>query len=179
MTEKILDMRKINFLVVDDSFFNRRLYREIIRQLGATAIIEAFDGVEALKAVQSNPIHIIVSDWDMQPVDGIELTRKIRRDPTLEDPFIPVIMISGRGLATEVGQARDAGVTEYLQAPISPRDLYLRIKGVILRPRKNVKCPNFIGPDRHRHENDTYEGELRRADDSASEVETKGVNEVG
>ena len=61
--------------------------------------------------------------------------------------------------------ARDAGVTEFLAKPITAHNLFARIAEIVERPRAFVRCDNYFGPDRRRHQNDDYPGPWRRKDD--------------
>ena len=90
----------------------------------------------------------------------------VRTASDTPNPMLPVIMLSGHTEPKRVAEARDAGVTDFLSKPVSPKALYLRIEQVILRPRQFVRAKAFEGPDRRRHRDDKYSGRRRRqADD--------------
>ncbi len=101
----------------------------------------------------------------MRPIDGIEFTRALRTTSDSPNPMLPVIMLSGHTEPVRIAVARNAGVTEFLSKPVSPKALYLRIEEVILRPRQFVRTKSFHGPDRRRRGDDKYSGERRRASD--------------
>jgi two-component system chemotaxis response regulator CheY len=160
--DQMLDLSSIEFLVVEDEEFMRNLIKRILRVLGAKEI-RAVEGVaEAITALKTLEADIIILDWMMEPTDGIEFTRMIRSDKDSPISMIPIIMLTSLSESSQVSEARDAGVTEFMVKPISPKSLYLRIAEVIQRPRQFVRTTTFFGPDRHRHDSDHYTGQQRR-----------------
>ncbi len=161
---KIIDLREIKFLVVDDSQFSRSIVKAILRALGAQAahIHEAADGKDALEALAVHPPDIAIVDYKMEPMDGIQLIKIIRRNPEGPVRTIPIIMLSAFTAEELVATARDAGVTEYVSKPISIEALYLRIEEAVVRPRQLVIAENFVGPDRRRRSDEFYAGPCRR-----------------
>ncbi len=164
---KIIDLREIKFLVVDDSQFSRSIVKAILRALGAQAthIHEAANGKDALEELAVHKPDIAIFDYRMDTMDGIELTKAIRRNPDSPVRTMPIIMLSAFTAEELVGTARDAGVTEYVSKPISIEALYLRIEETVVRPRQFVIAPNFVGPDRRRRNDILYAGPCRRAAD--------------
>jgi CheY-like chemotaxis protein len=161
---KIIDLREIKFLVVDDSAFSRSIVMAILRALGAEVdhIHQATDGRDALKALDVRRPDIAIVDYKMEPMDGITLTKTIRR--TLEPPLqtVPIVMLSAFTRKDLVASARDAGVTEYVSKPISIEALYLRIEEAVCRPRQFVIAETYCGPDRRRRGEEAYAGPERR-----------------
>ena len=156
---KLLDLSAVSFLVVDDSAHMRAIVRQILRSFGARTIEEAGDGAAALAAMRRFVPDIVITNWMMAPMDGIELTREVRRAPDGPCPMVPIIMITGHTEEARVAEARDAGVTELLAKPTSPRALYLRIEEVILRPREFVRTDDYVGPARQRHTDAAFDPE--------------------
>jgi len=97
------------------------------------------------------------------PVDGLEMIRKVRRDPRSPRPRIPVIMMTGYNAVPRVREARDTGVTEYLVKPFSAHDLAKRLAYVINKPRDFVIASSYFGPDRRRRNDGSYTGPDKRA----------------
>lgn len=176
MQNTLLDLSALRFLTVDDSAEMRSLITNMLFSLGAHNFLDAADGAAALDIMNTNHIDVVLTDWMMSPIDGIELTRHIRTAPDSRYQTIPIIMISGYTEARHVAQARNAGVTEFLAKPVSPISLYQRIEEVILRPRKFIRADSYTGPDRHRHSDDAYFGPRRRDDD---ESEQEAADEPG
>lgn len=169
MMDTLLDLSALQFLIVDDSVEMRDLLKRILLSLGSKDFYEAGDGSAAMATLKSAHIDIVLTDWLMEPVDGIAFTRQVRTGADSPAPMIPIIMISAHTERHRIAEARDAGVTEFLAKPLSPLGLYQRIEEVILRPRQFVQAQNYTGPDRHRHSDDTYSGPRRRQNDQERE----------
>ena len=145
-----LDISKLRMLLVDDYTPMRKILVEILRELGVRQIEQADTGEEALLRIKEIEPDVLIADNLMQPMDGLELTRRIRKGVDGIDPFLPIIMISGMTEKSSIIAARDAGVTEFLAKPMTVRLLYLRICSVVKTPRQFVRTDAFIGPDRRR-----------------------------
>ena len=141
---------RLTVLIVDDNQHMRTLIRTILESLGVNHILDARDGAHALEKMAQTQIDLVVLDWNMEPMDGLELTRHLRRASDSPDPFVPVIMLSGHTERSRVMQARDAGVTEFMAKPVSARSLYARIVSIIENPRPFVRTADYFGPDRRR-----------------------------
>ena len=164
-----LYLRNLNILVTDDCTFIRQLLREVLFHFGVNEIREAYDGAEALELLQSWKPDIILVDWEMKPIDGIEFVRIVRSSDDDAIKYMPLIMVSAHSEFWRVNTARQAGVNEFLAKPLSPDTLFSRIRAVIERPRPFIKAPGFFGPDRRR-QNMPNKGS-RRADDAKKGVE--------
>ncbi|HEC14292.1 MAG TPA: response regulator, partial [Rhodospirillales bacterium] len=92
---------------------------------------------------------LILSDWSPS-LDGIRLLHMVRRHEDSPDPYVPFIVISAHTGLNDILTARDAGMTEFLAKPISPKLIYSRIRSVIEKSRIFVRTRNFFGPDRRR-----------------------------
>ena len=144
-------LENVNFLVVEDNPFMRSIIKSVLRVLGAHSIKEATDGASALQMMNLAAPDIILVDWEMQPVDGLEFVKMVRRADDSPNPFAAIIMLSGHSEHTRVMAARDAGVNEFLVKPISAESLFKRIQQVIESPRPFVRSKTYFGPDRRRH----------------------------
>lgn len=156
-------LQNIHFLIVDDNHHMVRILRTILRGFGATQIAEASDAADALEAMQSHPIDIIIVNFMMQPLDGLDFTRLIRKGEDIANPFVPIILLTAHTERSRVLEARDAGVTEFCRKPVSAKDLFARIRAVIESPRPFVKTKKFLGPDRRRR-TDSISEELKKRD---------------
>jgi two-component system chemotaxis response regulator CheY len=141
---------RLAVLIVDDNQHMRSLVRTILESLGVSQILEARDGAHALEKMGQGQIDLLIADWNMEPIDGLALTRHLRTSPESPDQFVPVIMLSGHTDRARVMQARDAGVTEFMAKPVSARSLYARIVSIIENPRPFVRTNDYFGPDRRR-----------------------------
>jgi two-component system chemotaxis response regulator CheY len=158
----ILDLSNLRFLVVDDNPFIRSLAKSLLRTFGAKKLLEAEDGTTALEHIEREEIDIILTNWEMRPMSGRELVSKLRKHPKQEKQMIPVILMTGHSSLADVTEARDFGVNEFLAKPLSPKELYLRVESVILRPRVFIRSKGYCGPDRHRRNDANYKGPRRR-----------------
>lgn len=144
------NLENLKVMVVDDYSPMRKLLYSLLRELGINNLSQSSDGKEALKNLKNTEPDLIITDSLMEPMDGLEFTRKIRQGEAEIDPFIPIIMVSGQTEMHFILKARDAGVTEFLAKPISARSVYFRISNVISSPRSFIRTDAFFGPDRRR-----------------------------
>ncbi len=152
----------------------RSLVRSVLHALGAKHIKEATDGADAYARLGPYAADIIICNWQMSPMDGLEFVRLLRTDTDSPNPFVPVIMLTAHTEAKRVVEARDAGVTEFLAKPISANQLYSRIRAVIEHPRPFVRAKSYVGPDRRRRQDPDFKGAERRKQDTAEQPEEGG-----
>ena len=107
----------INVLVVDDFATMRRIIKGVLKQLGFSNIIEAEDGTVALNELKKEKIGLIVSDWNMPNMSGLELLKAVRGDGNLKG--IPFIMVTAEGQRENVIEAVKSGVTNYVVKPFT------------------------------------------------------------
>lgn len=158
-------LEKLTILIAEDNKPMRGLVRDILEALGVGTILEAADGESALKQLATHAVDIVILDWNMEPMDGMALTRRIRLGPDSPDQFVPIIMLSGHTERARVIAARDAGVTEFMAKPVSVKALCARINAIIDAPRPFIRTGGYFGPDRRRREL-PFNGPDRRADES-------------
>ncbi|MBI4030265.1 MAG: response regulator [Proteobacteria bacterium] len=172
------DLKKASVLIIDDMQPVASLASSILKIFGFTDITVA-DNAESgfRKFCQKNP-DIVLTDWMMEPFDGLELVRKIRTHPDSPNRFVPVIVMTGYSHRLRVELARDAGVTEFLVKPFRAKDLYARIEMLIEKPRKFVETGVFFGPDRRRRRGSDYVGPFRREADSGEDSKNLEDKEV-
>lgn len=125
----ILERRKI-ILVVDDEFAIRKMLRQILYQAGFD-IEEAADGEEALNYLQQGLADLILLDWMMPQMSGIEVLKKIRKMERAV--MIPIIMLTARNAEDDRVTGLEEGVDDYVTKPFSPRELVARIQAVLRR----------------------------------------------
>jgi DNA-binding response OmpR family regulator len=142
----------LRFLIVDDQPQIRLLVRTILFSLGCRDIVEAEHGADGLeKATLSKP-DIVITDWAMEPMSGIQMVKAMRQSDSSSVKYMPVIMLTGFSERKRIVSARDAGINEYLLKPVSPKSLFSRIQAIIEQPRRFVKTASYFGPDRRRDE---------------------------
>lgn len=153
---------KVRILVVDDMRPMLTLIKEILQILGFQHIDTATNGEKAYELLRKNDHDLVITDWQMSPMDGLALCEMIRRNPMTPNPYVPIILMTGYGSKEKVESARDIGTTEFLSKPFTPQDLFKRIEQVIEFPRDFVDANDFFGPDRRRRKNTSYDGPNRR-----------------
>lgn len=154
-------LQNLKFLVIDDSANMRLLISTVLKSLGAREIITAKNGGEGLLRLRAAETDIVICDWNMAPVDGIEFVRRLRTQNSISLRFLPIIMMTGYTERDRVTAARDAGITEFIAKPISAARLMARISAIINRPRPFVDSDDYFGPCRRRRR-DEYHGYDRR-----------------
>ncbi len=152
----------VKVLIVDDMRPMLEICKMILETFGFTNILTADSGEKAFQIFCKENPDFIITDWHMEPMNGLELTRKIRSDPMSPNRFVPVIMMSGFSSRLRVEDARDCGITEFLVKPFKAQDVYSRVFQVIEKPRQFVSTEVFFGPDRRRKIIGDYKGPRRR-----------------
>lgn len=143
----------------------RTIIVNVLRGLSIHHVAEARDGHEALEELRATPIDLIVMDWEMEGMSGIQLLQTVRSGKRGINPLVPVIVVSANTIARNIIQARDAGMTEFLAKPVSAASLYARIVSIIESPRRFVRTGAYFGPDRRRRFDPDYVGPRRRTED--------------
>ncbi len=118
----------IKVLVVDDFATMRRIVKGVLKQLGFKDIIEAEDGTAALEELRKEKVGLIVSDWNMPKMTGLDLLKAVRSDDSLKD--IPFIMVTAEGQKENVLEAVKAGVSNYIVKPFTPETMSEKLEKV-------------------------------------------------
>ena len=171
------DLSQLRVMVVDDNEHARKLVRTILLTLGVRQFSLCAEGDSAFGQLSSFKPDLMLTDWEMPGMNGVELVKKLRTDPNSPNPYLPVIMFTSYAERAKVFQARDAGVTEYLVKPLSSRLLCQRIQAVIEKPRPFVRTKTFFGPDRRRSSLD-FAGQERRTGQSSPMASPIGLAAV-
>lgn len=143
-------LTNVRFLVVDDSVAMRKLVRSILMTFGAQSISEAASGRNALAKVQAEQPDIVITDYNMPDISGVEFVRQLRAMEGDSRAMTPVIMLTAHAHRSHVIAAREAGVTEFCAKPVTPSDLWRKIAATIDKPRPFVKVGAYFGPCRRR-----------------------------
>ncbi len=140
----------LNILVVDDNAYMRRLTRTMLTNLGAKSVLEANDGLAALEAIRTCDPDVMLLDWDMPVLNGIEVLRIVRSPGVFPRPNLPVVMLTTRAQRAQVHEALRAGANEFLIKPTSPKALCDRLTSIVFKPRPMVKLGNYYVPEPRR-----------------------------
>jgi two-component system chemotaxis response regulator CheY len=154
---------RLKVLVVDDNPHMRKLVVTILQAFGAVQIFEAADAQRAYVILRDANPDVLILDWMMEGMSGLDLVKQIRSAPNSPNPFVPVIMLTGHTHIDHVRQARDAGVNEFLAKPVSVKAILSRLIAVIEHPRPFVRTKVYFGPCRRRRAVDEYKGPERRS----------------
>ncbi|MFQ5715630.1 MAG: response regulator [Nitrospinales bacterium] len=120
--------RKIKALVVEDVSIAKHLVKRYLEKIGFETIFEADDGEQALQILRKEDIGLIISDWMMPKLDGLELLKRVRSDDELKN--IPFIMATALGQKPQILEAIRAGAADYIVKPLSVPALEDKIKQV-------------------------------------------------
>lgn len=176
-----LNLERLSVLIVEDSPFIRSLLINSLKILGVGKVTTRDHGGEAiefLKLVKENPIKagvmnidLIISNWDMSPVDGMMLLRWIRRHKDSPDRFIPFCLITSYAEPQRVQEARDQGITEFMGKPFTITGIGEKLISIVQRNRQFVHTRDYFGPDRRRRAAEFDGLEKRILNDKSPEVE--------
>lgn len=155
-------LENLRILIVDDNAHIRQLLRTVLSAVGVRNIDVAEDGVRGFESFCRLDYDLVFTDYEMEPISGIDLVELIRTSTKSPNPYIPVIMISAYSDQDRVQLARDHGVTEFLAKPFTVERLMSRMQTVIEEPRAFVKTDTYFGTDRRRQEDPSYMGPERR-----------------
>lgn len=136
----------LNILIVDGNSYMRRMTRMMLMNLGAKSVLEAADGLAALEAIRTCDPDVMLLDWDMPVLNGMEVMRIVRSPGVFPRPNLPIIMLTNRAQRAQVHEALRAGAHEFLIKPTSPKALRDRLTSIIFKPRPMVKVGNYYVP---------------------------------
>ncbi len=122
--------KSMNVLIVDDYKTMLRIIRNLLKQIDFHNVEEASDGSEALAKLHSGDYGLIISDWNMAPMTGLELLLAVRADNRLR--ATPFIMITAESKADNVVAAKQAGVSNYIVKPFNAETLREKIEKVLV-----------------------------------------------
>ncbi len=121
--------KEMSILIVDDYNTMLRIIKNLLRQLGFNNVEEATDGSAALEKLRANGFGLVISDWNMEPMTGLQLLKEVRTDVKLKD--VPFIMITAESKSENVIVAKKAGVSNYIVKPFTAAVLESKIKAVL------------------------------------------------
>ena len=119
----------MSILIVDDYKTMLRIIRNLLKQLGFNNVDEATDGTAALQKLRAKEYGLVISDWNMEPMSGIDLLKEVRADNKLQG--LPFIMITAESKTENVVAAKEAGVNNYIVKPFNAATLKEKLSSVI------------------------------------------------
>ena len=121
--------KSMNVLIVDDYKTMLRIIRNLLKQIDFNNVEEATDGTEALAKLRAGSFGLVISDWNMVPMSGLELLQEVRQDARLKT--LPFIMITAESKTENVVAAKQAGVSNYIVKPFNAETLREKIEKVL------------------------------------------------
>jgi two-component system, chemotaxis family, chemotaxis protein CheY len=119
----------MNILIVDDYKTMLRIISNLLKQLGFKNIEEATDGSEALRKLREGNFNLVISDWNMAPMTGLQLLKEVRADAKLKP--LPFIMVTAESKTENVVEAKTAGVSNYIVKPFNAETLKQKLTAVL------------------------------------------------
>jgi len=116
-------------LIADDTHPIRHMIKIMLMNAGFTDLDEAENGLKVLEKLKKDCFSLVICDWDMPRMDGLEVLRNMRADESLAK--IPFVLLTGAAEADKVAIAIKAGVDDYITKPIKPDNLAKRVKGLL------------------------------------------------
>jgi CheY-like chemotaxis protein len=158
---KKLNLAALSFLVVGNNAQERQAAKTILHTLGARNIRLVQDGSEAITEMKRFPADVVLCEWDMSPVNGLQFTQRIRAEGKGIGQFAAIIALCGELSQQLVVEARDVGVNDFIATPMSIGSVTSRLHRVFDNPRDFVRSDTYFGPDR-RCRDAAFEGDERR-----------------
>ncbi len=121
--------KNTSVLIVDDYKTMLRIIRNLLKQLDFENVEEATDGTEALAKMRAGNFGLVISDWNMAPMTGLDLLKEVRADARLKST--PFIMITAESKTENVVAAKQAGVSNYIVKPFNAETLREKIEKVL------------------------------------------------
>ncbi len=121
--------KNMPILIVDDYKTMLRIIRNLLKQLGFNNVDEAIDGSSALQKLREKECALIISDWNMEPMSGLQLLKEVRADVKLKE--LPFIMITAESKSENVIAAKEVGVSNYIVKPFNAATLKGKLTTVL------------------------------------------------
>lgn len=154
----------MDIVALDDNHHTLSLIRSVLRSLGHDRIRCYLKPESALAAIEGAPPQLVITDWELGPISGVQFVRSLRASRNLAVARLPIIMLTAHSEDILVRTARDAGIDSFLVKPFSARSLSQHVEAVRSRTRPFIQEESYVGPDR-RHMRPGPGQPLRRAAD--------------
>jgi two-component system chemotaxis response regulator CheY len=141
---------KAHILIADHDLLMADVLKETLRHMGLSNITHVRSGREAINSLTRKHVDIIITEWEMSPMDGLTLIKSLRKSEDAYFAMMPAIMLTARAEMIDVVEARDIGTTEFLVKPFTLKTLFERLEHIIDFPRDFIVSNAYIGPDRRR-----------------------------
>lgn len=168
----------IRILMVDEDRYLAEILSSILESFGVASVRHTTAYDDAIEYLDSLPIECVFTDWLDSDEDGLAIVHHIRG---LEDPLLralPIVLCTARTELEDICAARDAGVTEIIAKPFSPRHVLQKLNSALFQTRNFVSAKGYAGPDRRR-KSGQYDGPERRGDYGLAQDQIDDVMDSG
>jgi CheY-like chemotaxis protein len=155
-------LERVRFLIVDDNSHMIHIVETILRGFGAALISSARDAAEAFDKIKNDDVDIVICDYMMPVLDGLEFVKLLRTSSDITNHAVPVILLTAHTERSRVEAARDMGATEVCSKPVTAKELLRKVVAVVDFPRPFIRASGYVGPDRRRNTRE-YNGPERRS----------------
>jgi len=176
--DRTYNLESMLVLVVDSNKHMRSIIATILQGFGVQTLKTVADVATAFEHLQTHPCDLVICEYQLRPLDGLEFVRMLRTAKDSRDPLLPILMLTAHTELPRVAAARDAGITEFITKPVKPADLYKRIITIIEHPRQFVRSQKFFGPDRRRAKVSKHDGPDRRNSEKSSRRDREKASQV-
>lgn len=145
-----MNLSNLEVLIVDDIPSVRALLRSQLRAFGIRNILEADDGITGLEVLTREKVDLVITDWAMKPMDGVEFTRRLRANGPSKNQTLPVLMVSNHTEYSLIQGALDAGITQFLAKPLTTKSLGARLTAMFDDRAAEARLDAIAGSDRRR-----------------------------
>lgn len=155
----------VKVAILDDNRHMATVIMHIFRSFGMLHVEVFQDPIAALKAAEAVVYDIMLIDYHMDTIDGLDFVRLVRKGEQSRNTLTPIILVTAFTERWRVEAARDAGFTEVCAKPISGRELWRKFASVVNEPRPFVRVGDYFGPDRRRRTDMTAHEDRRMGPD--------------
>jgi len=170
MSNDNINLRGLTFLIADQNSYFSSICNSILRGFGATKVIEVHDANEAIKALTTYKIDLLLCDAKLPPTSGMHFTRSIRWDKECEFRTLPILIMTSDTRSTMIANARDCGANMVVVKPVSPSSLYDRLAWIAFNARMFVDSAKYFGPNRRFKIEGYPNGVGRRKGDNTADI---------
>jgi two-component system chemotaxis response regulator CheY len=124
-----MDCKGLTALVVDDFTTMRRIIRNILRELGFGNVVDAEDGAAAVKVLESQKVDVVISDWNMPVMTGLELLKWVRANEATKN--LPFLMVTAEAQKENIMDAVKAKVSNYVVKPFTAQSLAEKLQKIL------------------------------------------------
>jgi len=157
-----VDFSHLRILVIDDSRNMQLIIKSFLHELGVQNFRVVGDAAKGFQELKHFSADLIIVDWHMQSLDGLDFVRLVRNAKDSFNPYVSIIMLTGYTEHQRVSEAPDAGVNEYLAKPVSVKSIGIRISNLINNPRPFIRSKICFGPCRRRKDYGVPHGKKER-----------------